>query len=151
MHKLRQEIEAADKNGSFSDLVKYNEAAGLPYLSAVIKESMRMFPSVGLTLPRIVPKGGAVIADKYIPAGVSISHDHCVFVVVRIAHDQQFIVGINAHALHFDRSIFGHDADDFNPERWLRPDVSRMDRCFFEVCPVPNTALPAARGLVADA
>jgi hypothetical protein len=54
---------------------------------------------VGLILERVVPRDGAVICDVHIPAGT--------------------IVGINAWVLHRDESIFGSDAEDFRPERWI--------------------------------
>ena len=43
----------------------------LPYLVAVCKEGMRVFPSVGLTLSRYVPQGGRTVAGRYFPEGVS--------------------------------------------------------------------------------
>lgn len=42
-------------------------------------------------------------------------------------------VGVNAAVIHFDRSIFGEDADEFQPERWFRPDAVKMDRYMFQV------------------
>lgn len=42
----------------------------LPYLNAVIKESLRMTTGVVTGLLRIVPQGGAKICETYVPAGV---------------------------------------------------------------------------------
>jgi cytochrome P450 len=43
----------------------------LPYLWAVIMEVMRLLPAVPGGLPRVTPKGGEIIAGKFIPEGVS--------------------------------------------------------------------------------
>lgn len=112
----------------------YDEATKLPYLVAVIKEGMRMFPSVGLTLPRVVPEGGITIDWKTIPAGVSV---HLMWPKIRQITVYltllQAVVGMSAHMVHFDRRVFGPDADSFVPERWLHGKTAQMDRCFFEV------------------
>lgn len=53
-----------------SQVIAFKEAQKLPCLQAVLKESMRMHPAVGLPLGRVVPEAGAVIAGQYFPAGV---------------------------------------------------------------------------------
>ncbi|CAG8053445.1 unnamed protein product [Penicillium olsonii] len=45
----------------------------LPYLNAVLLESMRVYPPIPSMLPRIVPEGGAMINDRYVPASTSVS------------------------------------------------------------------------------
>ena len=42
----------------------------LPYLEAVLKESMRYFPPVPTRLPRIVGPAGAVIDGSYVSKNV---------------------------------------------------------------------------------
>lgn len=50
------EIDNADSQGLLSQLISYKEAtASLPYLGAVVKEAMRLHPSVGFLMERYVP------------------------------------------------------------------------------------------------
>ena len=111
--KLVAEIDAASQAGQLSPIVQYHEAVGLAYLMACCKEGMRLHPSVGMTLPRHVPRGGCVIAGQWFPEGVR--------------------VGVNAAVVQRDKSIFGHDTDDFVPERWFGPHAAKMERYMFQV------------------
>jgi cytochrome P450 len=90
--------------GTFSQTqdVSFAAANNLPYLGAVIKESLRLHPSVGMMLVRVVPDGGAAICGNHLSAGVE--------------------VGINPWVLHRDPHVFD-DPDAFRPERWL-PELS---------------------------
>ncbi|OQE14117.1 hypothetical protein PENSTE_c038G09347 [Penicillium steckii] len=111
--RLTGEIDEATATGKLSyPRVKYPEASKLPYLVACCKEGMRMHPSVGLTLPRVVPAEGRQIAGQWFPGGLR--------------------VGMNAAIVHFDKGIFGEDADVYNPDRWFREDASQMDRHMFQ-------------------
>ena len=97
--KLMQEINSISTEQS----TNYKELRKLSYLTAVITESMRLFPPIGLPLERIVPKGGLRVPDgRVIPQGT--------------------IVGMNAWVLHHE-PVFGHDTDTFRPERWLKGEV----------------------------
>ncbi|TGO51558.1 hypothetical protein BOTNAR_0352g00060 [Botryotinia narcissicola] len=81
----------------------------LPYLTAVVKESMRVHPMVPGTLPRIVPDGGVVVDGNFIPAGTSISQTNL--------------------SLHHNASIFP-SPEKFDPERWLRDEKSVLEKHF---------------------
>lgn len=45
--------------------------AKLPYMMAVLSETLRSYPPVLANLPRSVPEGGAMIAGRYVLGGVS--------------------------------------------------------------------------------
>jgi cytochrome P450 len=82
----------------------------------VIKESLRLHPGVGYPLERVVPKGGATLCGIDIPAGT--------------------VVGMHAWVIHHNRNVFGEDADEFRPERWLESgsgQLKKMERCFMSV------------------
>ncbi|OQV03519.1 hypothetical protein CLAIMM_08555 [Cladophialophora immunda] len=110
--RLRAELDDAAKRGELSGVITFKEAQKLPYLQAVLKESMRMHPAVGLPLGRLVPAGGATISGHYFPAGTT--------------------VGINPWVAHRNKAVFGPDADVFRPERWLEaPETVKKREAYF--------------------
>ncbi|KAL4819893.1 cytochrome P450 [Aspergillus spinulosporus] len=108
--RLRQEIDAAFEDGQLRFPVRFNDARKLPYLHAVILESMRVHPSLGIGLPRESPAGGANIGGTFIPGGVEVI--------------------VNPAAVHFDERCFGASAKEWVPERWLADTEAtrRMER-----------------------
>lgn len=77
-------------------------ARTLPYLQAVIKEGLRIFPPVVGLMSKEVPAAGDVINGIFVPGGTKI--------------------GFGAYGIYRNKAIWGEDADSFRPERWL--DVS---------------------------
>ncbi|KAI1129863.1 cytochrome P450 [Nemania abortiva] len=106
LRKLRREIEEFQKQGSPSDSFSFKETQQMPYLQAVIKETLRIHPATGLPMERVVPEGGATISGRFFPEGT--------------------IVGINSWVAHRNTQVFGADADQFNPERWLIDDGDKL-------------------------
>ena len=97
---LLSELETAHVAGSLTlPLPTWSECQALPYLNAVIKESLRLNPALALRLERIVPRPGLNINYEYLPPGT--------------------IVGVNPWVLHRDPRIFGADAETWNPGRWI--------------------------------
>lgn len=107
MRQLREELDSAVSAGILtSPLPTWTECKTLPYLNACIKEALRFSPALALPLERIVPSTGLYIGDTMIPPGT--------------------IVGINPWVLHRDKRIFGPDADEWNPDRWLDEDAENI-------------------------
>jgi len=71
LRKLRSEIETAEEEGRLSSPLTFKEGQQLHYLQATIKEALRLHPAVGQMLARIVPEGGAELAGRFFPPGVS--------------------------------------------------------------------------------
>ena len=65
---LRAEIRAAFSDEESLGLVA---VCGLPYLSAVVQEALRMHPPVANGFLREVPRGGAMISEMWVPGSVS--------------------------------------------------------------------------------
>ncbi|KAK6834242.1 hypothetical protein PG989_002902 [Apiospora arundinis] len=97
---FRPVAQSSPAGGVISDA----DARKLPYLQAVIKESMRVHAPVTNASPKRVPDGGdTVIIDGrsiFIPGGTNI------------------LYAVWTHRLNKD--IFGQDAASFRPERWLQ-------------------------------
>ncbi|GKT70702.1 P450 monooxygenase [Colletotrichum tofieldiae] len=108
--KLQEEIDAFQAAGKLSPIITYGESLRMEYLQLCLKEAMRMHPGVSYPLERVVPAGGSRLGGQFLPEGT--------------------IVGANAAVLHRNRHIFGEDADEFRPERWLGDEekVKIMDR-----------------------
>ncbi|KPM37968.1 hypothetical protein AK830_g8610 [Neonectria ditissima] len=115
MDKLLSELSNHSKAGKFaSNLCQWDEVRELPYLGAVINEALRCHPAIGLTLERIVPPNGVTIAGHHLAGGT--------------------IVGCSAWVLHRDTDVFGSDAAEFRPERWIEGSPEqrqKMNSCLF--------------------
>lgn len=113
--KVRTELDTACPSYPLS----FAQAQSLPYLNATIKEALRIHPTAGIELERRVGADGLVLPTGHrLPPGA--------------------IVGVNAWPVQRDKGVFGQDAEEFVPERWLMRDeeesewkerVKTMERC----------------------
>ncbi|KAK5446757.1 hypothetical protein LTS15_009690 [Exophiala xenobiotica] len=90
--KLRQELCTVPKNYSSSDL------AVLPYLDAVIKETLRVYPPAPSPMPRVVPSQG--------------------FSMDGVVYPPKTVISAQPYTLHRWTEVFDQP-DTFNPDRWL--------------------------------
>ncbi|KAK3308440.1 cytochrome P450 [Chaetomium strumarium] len=101
MAKLQAELDAAIP--ADVDVPTFEMVRDLPYLSAVVNETLRVHSTSGIGLPRQVPNdgdgGGVWIRGYYFPPGT--------------------VLSVPTYSIHHSREIWGPDADEFRPERWL--------------------------------
>ncbi|KAI7779521.1 hypothetical protein LA080_000805 [Diaporthe eres] len=113
LERVRAEIAAADAKGLLSPVVQYDETrAHLPYMSACIRESLRVNPPIPNILPRLAPRGGIEIDGNFIPAGTEMASQ--------------------AYVVQRDADVFGAE-NEFRPERWLGSEeqVAKMDAAMY--------------------
>ncbi|KAJ9418044.1 cytochrome P450 [Fusarium oxysporum] len=87
MTKLKSEILTLGFNDA--EAVPYSRARSLPYLDAVIRESLRMHPSVAMPLERYVPNTGLTLPDgSFIPPGVAVGLNPYIIGRNEVAEDE---------------------------------------------------------------
>jgi cytochrome P450 len=101
--KLRDEVRGAlpsimDKDAK----VASNEIDHLPYLNAVINETMRVYPPVPLTLRKTAQD--TTIIGRFVP--------------------KDTIIIISPWAINTSERLWGADAKEFVPERWIGPGMA---------------------------
>lgn len=101
--RLRREVDDAYEtmaaSGQGSADLSLRELEALPFLSACVQEATRLCPSIVWQLPREAPEAGITIAGHYIPPGATL--------------------GMSPMAHNRSTEIFGDDADEWRPQRWI--------------------------------
>lgn len=93
---------------SVSTPISWSQIQTLPYLQAVVREGLRMWPPLaGLGFKQVPPEGDT-INGFFVPGGTQI--------------------GQGFHAVGRSRLVWGEDADMFRPERWLLAEESELKR-----------------------
>ena len=105
--KLQEELDAA-----LGDCVvpNFEDVKNLPYLDAVIHEGLRLFATLGIGLPRVVQAEGLTVLGKTFPPGT--------------------IVSVPTYTTHREKRVWGEDAEEYNPDRWLSADASKYQKAF---------------------
>lgn len=89
-----------------ADEISFDKLAELKYTNACLKEALRVYPPVPIGSPRVIPKGGQIIAGRWIPADVRVSVHH--------------------YSTYHSESNF-KNPDTFAPERWLGDPIYASD------------------------
>lgn len=115
MSRLAAEVRSAFKQDT--DMT-FHAVEALNYLTAVIQESLRIYPPFVTSLSRVVPQGGAVINGHFVPGNV------CIRTPLKSAaptNHNQTIVACHHYASYHSESNFALPGK-FMPERWLSSD-----------------------------
>lgn len=96
--KLKEELHASFSSENEINLLSVQK---LKYMLAVLDETMRIYPPVPGAAPRVVPEGGNIICNRFVPEGTT--------------------VNIWQYAMYRSSKNFALP-DSFIPERWLGND-----------------------------
>ena len=126
LQKLRGEVAQCIAEGKCTAArVSFKASQEMPYLQACIKEGLRLHPGTGLPLWRVVNEGGAEICGQYFPAGTE--------------------VGVNTWVPHYDEDIWGPDAQQFRPERWIETSPEQLKVMESHYLPVSSIDIKSSR------
>ncbi|KAI0123571.1 benzoate 4-monooxygenase cytochrome P450 [Xylariales sp. AK1849] len=123
--RVRDEITGAGLAESDA-IIGFSDAQKLPFLQACITEALRIFGSVPMGLPRVVGPEGLTIGQQ--------------------TFSKETIVSVNPHVIHQSKEIWGPDAREFRPDRWLSGDATMMQKSWipfgagYASCPGQNIA-----------
>ncbi|KAJ1261713.1 hypothetical protein BS78_09G052000 [Paspalum vaginatum] len=140
MAKLQAEVRSCRAEGK--ELVTEEDLGGMPYVKAVMKESMRLHAPGPLLVPHASVADCEVVEGHTVPAGTRVL--------------------INAWALGRDPGCWGEGADEFVPERFMEggedaaSDFQGSDFRFLpfgsgrRICPGLNFAVATAEIILAN-
>lgn len=115
IEKLQAELDAAIGPG----VPSYEQVRDLPYVAAVINETMRIHSTSSLGLPRVV---ALATPENPNPKPVQI-------------HGYTFppgtVLSVPSYTIHHSKEIWGSDADDFVPARWEEKRLTQRQKDAF--------------------
>jgi cytochrome P450 len=98
--------EIRQHSSSVNTPISWTQTQKMPYLQAVVREGLRMWPPVaGLGFKQVPPQGDT-INGFFVPGGTQ--------------------VGQGFYAVGRSKLVWGEDADVFRPERWLLAGQDRL-------------------------
>ncbi|KAF6802326.1 cytochrome P450 monooxygenase [Colletotrichum sojae] len=126
--RAREELASVDAAGKLTpSAVQFEETrAHLPFITACLKESLRLHPPATNLFARLAPAvsmspkhdgGGKVIDGTWVPAGAEVTS--------------------HAYVVQRDPRLYGPEPEAFRPERWLEGEgnskerISEMEACMF--------------------
>jgi benzoate 4-monooxygenase len=109
---LQEELAKAFPNAHEEPgwVASFDDCKDLPYCQGVLYETLRLRTTVSVGLPRVVPKGGAMVCGRFFEEGT--------------------VLSTPTYTTHRDVRVWGPDALDFKPERWERKGAADLEKAF---------------------
>jgi cytochrome P450 len=106
--RMMEEVDTAVRKGLISaDTPQYTEVLEhLPFFVACVRETLRMCPPAPNIFPRYVSEPGLDLYGKIAPPGTEVSG--------------------NPWIMHRDEKVFGKNAEEFDPDRWMDPERAKL-------------------------
>ncbi|KAK3351394.1 cytochrome P450 [Neurospora tetraspora] len=122
LSRLRSELSQFNINLSDLDPTsyshRYRELEQLPYLTAILMEGLRLSPALASRMQRVAPDRELVYpCPQHEPND---GKNRKEWVIPRGTP-----VGMTQILMHWDESVYGEDAREFKPERWMDEEFRR--------------------------
>ncbi|KAJ7915779.1 cytochrome P450 [Mycena leptocephala] len=128
-HKLRAEILA------YPETMDHDTIVGLPYLDAVIRETMRLYPPV-------TPANSRPMEDTVLPLSTPVTGlDGTIMGSINVPKGTLCYIAIGAS--NHDKQVWGEDALEFRPERWVN---GKAESVTTKLCGVYGNTMTFAGG-----
>ncbi|KAJ4373090.1 hypothetical protein N0V83_003381 [Neocucurbitaria cava] len=109
--KLQEELHQCYPSPLPKDHVAmFVDCKDLPFTQGVIYETLRLRTTVSVGLPRVVPAGGATVCGQHFKEGT--------------------VLSTPTYTTHRDPRVWGTNAQEFIPERWMGPDKAELEKAF---------------------
>ncbi|KAI1616058.1 cytochrome P450 3A3 [Exophiala viscosa] len=119
---LQEELDTAFPDPQPQDFVaSFVDCKDLPYVQAVIYETLRLRTTVSMGLPRVVGEGGATVCGERFEEGT--------------------VLSTATYTTHRDPRIWGSDSWDFKPERWLGRGQAELEKYFLGFSQGPRACI----------
>ncbi|KAL0066650.1 hypothetical protein AAF712_006253 [Marasmius tenuissimus] len=118
LEKLEKELDEAWKD--VEDGVSFEKLEKLPYLTGVVKESLRLSYGVPGPMPRVIDKPETVISGHPVPVGT--------------------VVSSSAYFSHMNPSVFP-SPERFIPERWISSNARDLEKHLFAFSKGPRMCI----------
>lgn len=133
--KLVEEIDEVARSQGISGNFSFDQAREMPYLRAVMYESMRLYPAISMSLPRETTPEGFSIGDNFIPGGVrafpiEFLRGPQLNVICRLSWEQTpgFYIGTRKSMEMMQKF--------FRPERWIEKKGGDLRKPTNFLCPL---------------
>lgn len=122
LRKLQEELDAAFPSPLPPDFVApFSQCRDLQFTQGVLYETLRLRTTVSVGLPRVVVKGGATVCCQLFKEGT--------------------VLSVPTYTIHRDERIWGPDALEFKPERWIGDARFPLERYFLGFSYGPRTCI----------
>ena len=124
-HALQVELDAfyssspSESDISSENIISDAQARTLPYLQAVVREGLRLFPpATSCPFPKVVPH--STISATFLLSSPTITKQGDVIQGVYLPPGTEIDTALGVYGICRDKQFWGADADCFRPERWLQ-------------------------------
>lgn len=116
--RLREEIKNARSAARVRgvDELEFTDIENMAYLQAFLKETLRLYPTVFQT-SRVASKDSVLPLSRAIETTDGRTIDQ-----IHVPAGTEIIIAIGSY--NRDKTIWGDDANEFNPDRWLKGEVA---------------------------